>query len=176
MGAVHPLALTPVLALQSYYTSILSVSMPATIFLASASDQEYAKPLQKTLAEFGILTETFIVSAHKVPEKVLEYVQRLNARTDPTVVIAVVGLSNGLAGMLAGNCIHPVITCPVLQDQADYLTNIHSSLQLPSDVPALTILNPKNAALAAVKILASTDASLRQKVEEHIARVKAGYT
>lgn len=150
--------------------------MPVTVFLASASDQEYAKPLFDTLNTFGILTETLIASAHKVPEKVLEYVQRLNARTDPTVVIAVVGLSNGLAGMLAGSSVHPVITCPVMKDNVDYLTNIHSSLQLPSDVPALTILNPKNAALAAVKILAGTDRLLRQKVEEHIARVKAGYT
>ncbi len=150
--------------------------MLVAVFLASASDAGFAQPITESLAAFGVPTETVIASAHKAPEKVLEYLQRLNARTDPTVVIAVVGLSNGLAGMLAGSCVHPVITCPVIQDQADYLTNIHSSLQLPSDVPALTILNPKNAALAAVNILASTDASLRQKVRERIALVKARYT
>lgn len=148
----------------------------AVLFLASASDTGFAQPIAESLAAFGIPTETVIASAHKAPERVLEHLQRFNARTDPTVVIAVAGLSNGLAGMIAGSCIHPVIACPAFKDRADYLTNIHSSLQLPSDVPALTILHPTNAALAAVKILASSDASLRRKVEEHIARMKAGYT
>ena len=150
--------------------------MLVAVILASASDRAFAQPLFDTLGTFGVMTETVVASAHKVPENVLAQVERLNARTDPTVVIAVVGMSNGLAGMLAGSCVHPVITCPALQDRTDYLTNIHSSLQLPSDVPAMTILHPKNAALAAVKILAASDVPLRRRVEEHIARVKAGYT
>lgn len=150
--------------------------MLVAVFLASASDAGFAQPIAESLAAFGVPTETVVASAHKAPERVLEHLQRFNTRTDPTVVIAVAGLSNGLAGMLAGSCVHPVITCPAVKDRTDYLTNIHSSLQLPSDVPALTILHPANAALAAVKILAASDVSLRHRVEEHIARVKAGYT
>lgn len=151
-------------------------SVLAVLFLASASDTGFAQQIAEGLAAFGVPLETVIASAHKAPERVLEHLKRFNARTDPTVVIAVVGLSNGLGGMLAGSCVHPVITCPAFQDRADYLTNIHSSLQLPGDVPALTILHPANAALAAVKILAASDTSLRRKVEEHIALVKAAYT
>lgn len=150
--------------------------MLVVVFLASASDAGFAQPIAESIAAFGVPTETVIASAHKTPELVMEHLRRFNARTDPTVVIAVVGLSNGLAGMLAGSCVHPVITCPAVKDRTDYLTNIHSSLQLPSDVPAMTILHPKNAALAAVKILAASDAPLRRNIEAHIARVKAGYT
>jgi len=149
--------------------------MHVTLFLASKADQEFAKPIQETLSEFGVEVETVIASAHKVPEKVLGVVEKLNARTDPTVVITCVGRSNGLSGVVAGSCVHPVIACPVFKDKNDYLVNIHSTLQMPSDVPVLTVLDPVNAALAALRILGETDASLRRKLADRITTIKAGY-
>jgi phosphoribosylaminoimidazole carboxylase PurE protein len=111
-----------------------------------------------------------------VPEKVAEVIEKLNADAKPTVVIAVVGMSNGLAGVLAGGCVHPVIACPPFKDLADYQVNVHSSLQMPSDVPVMTVLNPKNAALAALRILAEGDADLKKKLLARIAKIKSEYT
>ncbi|MGH7194711.1 MAG: AIR carboxylase family protein, partial [Candidatus Saccharimonadales bacterium] len=63
-----------------------------------------------------------------------------------------------LGGMLAANLRWPVISCPPFKDHSDYLANIHSSLQMPSGTPNLTILDPGNAALAAANILQTIEA------------------
>lgn len=149
--------------------------MPVTLFLASESDKEHGEKVLAVLKEFGVEVETVVASAHKVPEKVYAKVEELNQRPEPTVLITCVGMSNGLSGVVAGSSVHPVIACPVFKDKEDYLINIHSTLQMPSDVPVLTVLDPKNAALAAVRILAASDAALRMKVAERIERVKSRY-
>ena len=149
--------------------------MPVTLFLASKSDKEHGENILSVLKDFAIEVETIVASAHKVPEKVHEKVEELNKRTEPTVIITCVGLSNGLSGAVAGSSVHPVIACPVFKDKEDYIVNIHSTLQMPSEVPVLTVLSPKNAALAAVRILAESDAGLRKKVEERIKGVKGKY-
>lgn len=149
--------------------------MPVTLFLASESDKEHGEKVLAVLKEFGVEVETVIASAHKVPEKVYAKVEELNAKSEPTVIITCVGMSNGLSGVVAGSSVHPVIACPVYKDKDDYAVNIHSTLQMPSDVPVLTVLDPKNAALAAVRILATSDAALRKKVAEGIQKVKSKY-
>jgi len=149
--------------------------MKVILFLASESDKEHGNAILEVLKEFGVPNETVIGSAHKVPEKVYAKIEELNSLKELTVIITCVGMSNGIGGVLAGSSVHPVIVCPIFKDQADYLVNIHSSLQMPSDVPAMTVLNPKNAALAAVKILAGGDEGLRKKIEERIKKVKAKY-
>ena len=149
--------------------------MKVTLFLASKSDGEHAEKILTLLKEFDVETETFIASAHKVPEKVITKVEELNAQTDPIVIITCVGLSNGLSGVVAGSSVHPVIACPVFEDQNDYQINIHSTLQMPSEVPVMAVLHPKNAALAAIKILSESDTALRKKVQERIKDVKSKY-
>ncbi len=149
--------------------------MLVILFLASTSDADFVKPMEDILKEFGVPTKTVMASAHKVPDKVVKLVEEINAMKEPTVVITVVGMSNGLGGVVAGTCIHPVINCPPHKDLNEYHTDIHSSLRMPSDVPALTVLHPKNAALAAVRILAESDAGLRKKIEERLAKIRAGY-
>jgi len=129
------------------------------LFLASKADADFVKPMEDIFKEFGVGTKTVMASAHKVPDKVVEMVREINAMTEPTVVITVVGMSNGLGGVVAGTCIHPVINCPPHKDLTEYHTVIH----------------PKNAALAAVRILAESDAGLRKKIEERMAKIRAGY-
>lgn len=149
--------------------------MPVILFLASESDKEHGSKILAVLQELGVKAETFIASAHKVPEKVLAKVEELNRHAEPTVIITCVGMSNGLSGVVAGSSVHPVIACPVFKDKHDYLVNIHSTLQMPSEVPVMTILDPKNAALAAVRILATSDPELRKKIEERMKTVKSKY-
>jgi 5-(carboxyamino)imidazole ribonucleotide mutase len=149
--------------------------MHVALFLASKADEEFAKPITDTLKEFDIPLKIFTLSAHKVPEKVFQAVTELNADKSPMVIITCVGMSNGLSGVVAGSSVHPVIACPVFKDKNDYLVNIHSTLQMPSDVPVMTVLDPKNAALSAVKILAEGNTELRQKIAERIEKVKGKY-
>lgn len=149
--------------------------MLVTLLLGSKTDIDFAKKITSFLDEFGVPSEILVASAHKVPEKVVAIIEKLNQATEPTVVIAVVGMSNGLAGVAAGSCVHPVITCPPFKGLDEYLVDLHSSLRMPSDVPVMTVLHPKNAALAAIRILAEADKELRKKVAERIKEVKGGY-
>jgi len=149
--------------------------MKVTLLLGSTSDTEFAQKIADTLKEFAIPSEIVVASAHKVPEKVIELVQKLNADPQPQVIITVVGMSNGLGGVVAGSSVHPVITCPPAQSLEEYQVDLHSSLRMPSDVPVMTVLHPKNAALAAVRILAEGDPALKKKVAERIEKIKAGY-
>ncbi|MBI2639256.1 AIR carboxylase family protein [Candidatus Peregrinibacteria bacterium] len=144
------------------------------ILLGSESDREHAKKITDELDKFGIPHEVRVISAHKVPELCVEYIKETNKKED-VVYITCAGRSNGLSGVISGSAVHPVIACPPFSDKADYLANIHSSVLMPSDTPAMTVVDPKNAALAAVKILALKDKNLQKKVEERIEKVKKGF-
>ena len=62
-------------------------------------------------------------------------------------------MSNALSGVVSANTQYPVIACPPFRDNVDMMINIHSSLQMPSNIPVLTILNPENCALAVKNII-----------------------
>ncbi len=149
--------------------------MHVAFLLGSKVDTEYAQKMADMLKEYDVPSEIIVASAHKVPERVVEEVKKLNERKDPTVVITVVGMSNGLGGVVAGSCVHPVINCPPYKDLTEYLVDIHSNLRMPSDVPVMTVLNPKNAALCALRILGESDAGLKQKLMKRIEKVKSEY-
>ena len=149
--------------------------MYTPILLGSKSDTEHAQKIADILNEYGVRTEIIVASAHKVPEKVVKVIEEINASSEPTVVMTVVGMSNGLGGVVAGSCVHPLINCPPFKDHDDYMVNIHSSLQMPSDVPVMTVLNYKNAALSALRIFAQSDAGLKKKLMERIEKLKAEY-
>lgn len=144
------------------------------ILLGSESDRDHAKKITDELDTFGVPHEVRVISAHKVPEMCVEYIKETNKKKH-VVYITCAGRSNGLSGVISGSAVHPVIACPPFSDKADYLANIHSSVQMPGDTPAMTVIDPKNAALAAVKILAIADPKLHEKVEERIRKVKDSF-
>jgi len=149
--------------------------MIVPILLGSESDRDFAKTIQGHLTEWGIKHETIVASAHKVPEKVIEVVQRFNKLTQPVCYVTIAGRSNGLSGVVAANSVHPVVACPPFKDKDDMSVNINSTLMMPSDTPVLTVLDPQNAAMAVIRILANCDADLKAKVEKHIQSVKASF-
>ena len=149
--------------------------MKVTFLLGSTSDQGFADKIADVLKGFDIPSETVVASAHKVPEMVVEVMDKLNADPQPQVVITVVGMSNGLAGVAAASLVHPVINCPPYENLEEYMVDIHSNIRYPSEVPSMTVLSPKNAAIAAAKILGECDESIKQKVSERIKAVKAKY-
>jgi fusion protein PurCD len=123
------------------------------IVMGSESDRDFAEQITADLKAANVPVRELVASAHKSPDKVLSLVRQLNESAEPVVYITIAGRSNALSGVVAAQSVHPVIACPPFKDKADYLVNIHSSLQMPSSVPVLTVLEPKNAALAAMRIL-----------------------
>ena len=101
---------------------------------------------------YGIDWEQHAASAHKEPLKVLDI---LNANRDKenVVYVTIAGRSNALSGFVAANSEFPTLGCPPFSDKADMLVNIHSTLQMPSNTPVLTVIDPGNCALAAKRIL-----------------------
>lgn len=149
--------------------------MLVQFLLGSESDKPHAEKITKILDEWNVQHDLKVASAHKVPEKVLDIVTNLNASTEPVVYITIAGRSNGLSGVTAASAIHPVIACPPFADKDDMTVNINSSLMMPSDTPVLTVVDPQNAAMAAIRILALNDNDLTEKVKEHIKSIKSKF-
>ena len=125
--------------------------MRVIIIMGSTSDEPHAKKITDSLDNFGIEWEQHAASAHKQPLKVLEI---LDANKDgrDIVYITIAGRSNALSGFVAANSEFPTLGCPPFSDKADMLVNIHSTLQMPSNTPVLTVIDPGNCALAVKRI------------------------
>lgn len=125
--------------------------MKAVIIMGSTSDEHHAKKITDKLDEYGIAWEQHAASAHKQPLKVLDI---LNANQDKkdVVYVTIAGRSNALSGFVAANSEFPTIGCPPFSDKSDMLVNIHSTLQMPSNTPVLTVIDPGNCALAVKRI------------------------
>ena len=125
--------------------------MKAVIIMGSTSDEPHAKKITDKLDEYGITWEQYAASAHKEPLKVLEILDT-NKDGNDIVYITIAGRSNALSGFVAANSEFPTLGCPPFSDKADMLVNVHSTLQMPSNTPVLTILDPGNCALAVKRI------------------------
>ena len=126
--------------------------MKTILIMGSTSDEPHAKKITDKLDEYGITWEQHAASAHKNPLKVLEILEN-NIDGKDIVYITIAGRSNALSGFVAANCEFPTLGCPPFSDKTDMLVNIHSTLQMPSNTPVLTILDPGNCALAVKRIL-----------------------
>ncbi|HWP66949.1 MAG TPA: AIR carboxylase family protein [Candidatus Limnocylindria bacterium] len=126
--------------------------MKAVLILGAEADAAWAKQITDRLTALGVPWEQHVASAHRTPRKVLEIIDRY-AGERRVVYVTIAGRSNALSGFVAGNTTAPVLACPPFQDQLDMLVNVHSTLQMPSQVPVLTVLDPGNCADAVKRIL-----------------------
>jgi len=143
--------------------------------MGSESDKEFVKKIIEGLDKIDLPYKEHVASAHKTPKLVLEIIEEYNKSEEPVCFITVAGRSNGLSGVTAASSIHPVIACPPHKDKSDYLINIHSTLQMPSQTPVMTVIDPKNVALAVAKILGLTDKELQNKIGEDISEMKKSF-
>ena len=125
--------------------------MKVIIIMGSTSDEPHAKKITDKLDEYNINWEQHAASAHKEPEKVLEILDS-NSSEKNILYLTIAGRSNALSGFVAANSSFPTLACPPFSDKTDMLVNIHSTLQMPSNTPVLTILDPGNCALAIKRI------------------------
>ncbi|MAI87994.1 MAG: 5-(carboxyamino)imidazole ribonucleotide mutase [Candidatus Marinimicrobia bacterium] len=125
--------------------------MKVVIIMGSSSDENHASKITKHLDEFKIPWSQHVASAHKQPLKVLEILNN-NQNEEKLIYITIAGRSNALSGFVAANSNHPTLGCPPFSDKADMLVNIHSTLQMPSNTPVMTVIDPQNCALAVKRI------------------------
>ena len=142
------------------------------IVMGSKADLEHANKMKAVIEANGIFADLRVASAHKNGEDLPALVAEYDAAVEPGAIIAVAGLSNGLGGALAANSALPVISCPPFKDGADLLINLNSSLMMPSQVPATTVVRPQEAALAALRALNLP--RLKDRFRAEIADLKAG--
>lgn len=137
--------------------------MNVIILSGSPSDAEWVDKIAGVLEKLEVPTVRRIGSAHRVPEHVLALLRQYDENENPTVFITVAGMSDALSGLTDANVKSPVIACPPRSDAFAGL-DVLSSLRTPPGVAPIVALEPANAALAAAKILALGDASLRERV------------
>lgn len=137
----------------------------AGVVLGSASDLDKVKPVFDTLEQFGVPYEVAIISAHRTPNLVREYADSATER-QIKVIIAAAGLAAALPGALAAVVDIPVIGLPLGGGSVNGVDALLSVTNMPSGVPvaAVGIDSAKNAALLAVRILATRDGDLRRRL------------
>ncbi|KRA31448.1 MULTISPECIES: 5-(carboxyamino)imidazole ribonucleotide mutase [unclassified Nocardioides] len=144
------------------------------IVMGSDSDWPVMQAAGEALAEFDIAYEADVVSAHRMPEEMLQYGKDAAGR-GLSVIIAGAGGAAHLPGMLASVTPLPVIGVPVPLKYLDGMDSLLSIVQMPAGVPVATVAvgGARNAGLLAVRILAATDSSLQQKMTDFQAELKA---
>ena len=139
------------------------------IIMGSKSDYPVMKEAEDILKEFNIDYEIEIVSAHRTPEKMMDYSKNAHKR-GINVIIAGAGGAAHLPGMVASNSPLPVIGVPVKsRNSIDGWDSILSILQMPGGVPVATVAldGAKNAGILAVEIIGSSDSKILDKIIDY---------
>jgi phosphoribosylaminoimidazole carboxylase PurE protein len=122
-----------------------------------------------TLKEFGVEFELTIVSAHRTPDRMMQYA-RSAAERGLQVIIAGAGGAAHLPGMVASMTTLPVIGVPVNITAYQGQDSVLSILQMPKGIPVATVAidNSANAALLALRMLGATDSAIQEKLAAHL--------
>ena len=146
--------------------------MKVAIFFGSKSDTEIMRAAANCLTEFGIEYKAFVLSAHRVPEKLEETLRECEAQ-GCEVVIAGAGLAAHLPGVIASQTTMPVIGVPC-KGAIEGLDALFSIVQMPKSIPVATvgINNAYNAGMLAVQMLAVGDKELKAKLVEYRKEMK----
>lgn len=145
------------------------------IIMGSLSDQETMNKAEEILNELGISYEVKVLSAHRTPDLLLEYIQQIEKRGFK-IIIAGAGGAAHLPGVIASRTILPVIGVPIETKILGGLDSLLSIVQMPSGVPVATmgIGNAKNAGLMAAHILALENSEIRKRLEDYRKKMVEG--
>jgi 5-(carboxyamino)imidazole ribonucleotide mutase len=137
--------------------------------MGSKSDWETMRLAAHTLTEFDIPHETHILSAHRTPERMTQFAETAESR-GLEVIIAGAGGAAHLPGMTAAYTSLPVLGVPIESRTLKGMDSLLSIVQMPGGVPVGTLAigaaGAKNAALLAIRILATTRPELRRKLND----------
>ena len=140
---------------------MVSIAMP------NEKDLEVMEETIVTLQSFGILYEVTIISAHRSPEQMFEYIKNATDRGIEVIIATASGAAH-LPGMIAALTSLPVIAVPLKSPFLDGLDSVLSMLQMPNGVPVATVSvnGAKNAAILACQIIALHDDDARHEMEK----------
>ncbi|GAA1988001.1 5-(carboxyamino)imidazole ribonucleotide mutase [Amycolatopsis minnesotensis] len=135
------------------------------LIMGSDSDWPVLEAAAKALDEFEVPYEVGVYSAHRTPQRMLDYATSA-AERGLSVIIAGAGGAAHLPGMVASATVLPVIGVPVPLKYLDGMDSLLSIVQMPAGVPVATVSvgGARNAGLLAVRILAAADESLRTEM------------
>lgn len=140
------------------------------LIMGSASDWETLQHTAQTLEELGIAHEVRVVSAHRTPDLLFEYVTSAETR-GLEVIIAGAGGAAHLPGMAAAKTALPVLGVPVQSKALNGMDSLLSIVQMPAGVPVGTLAIGRagaiNAALLAGSILGTKYPEIRAAVEQY---------
>lgn len=137
------------------------------IIIGSDSDLPIIEKAIDILKDFSIPFEVHIYSAHRTPEKAIEFSKNAE-KNGFGVIIAAAGMAAHLAGVIAANTILPVIGIPCKSQNLEGIDALLSTVQMPSGIPVATVAinGGVNAALLSIEILAVNDKELSKNLKE----------
>jgi 5-(carboxyamino)imidazole ribonucleotide mutase len=135
--------------------------------MGSESDRHVMKRAEEALSDFGIESETNVISAHRKPEALVAYIKDAETRGVKAFICGA-GLAAHLPGVTAAHTARPVIGVPIESGALRGMDALLAIVQMPPRVPVATVAinGAQNAGLLAVQILSTADASLAAKFEE----------
>jgi 5-(carboxyamino)imidazole ribonucleotide mutase len=138
------------------------------IIMGSDSDLPTMQGAIAVCEDFGVAVEVAIVSAHRTPERMVEYAKSAHER-GIKVIIAGAGGAAHLPGMVASLTPLPVIGVPVPSRHLQGVDSLYSIVQMPAGIPVATVAigNATNAGLLAVQIIATQKIELLKKVQNY---------
>lgn len=144
------------------------------IIMGSDSDLPTMQAAIAACEEFEVAHEVAIVSAHRTPDRMVDYAKTAHQR-GLKVIIAGAGGAAHLPGMVAALTPLPVIGVPVASRALSGVDSLYSIVQMPRGIPVATVAigNAQNAGLLAVQMLASHRPALLEAVQEYRTRLKA---
>ena len=136
--------------------------------MGSDSDWSVMSDAAQALKDFGIEYEVEVLSAHRTPERMIEWGNTASSR-GIKVIIAGAGGAAHLPGMLASVTTLPVVGVPVPLGKLDGMDSLLSIVQMPAGIPVATvsISGAKNAGILAARILSTSDKKLEQKLVDY---------
>jgi 5-(carboxyamino)imidazole ribonucleotide mutase len=137
------------------------------ILMGSQSDWEVMQAAELTLEELGIPSDARVISAHRTPKRLTDYLADAEER-GIEVVIAGAGMAAHLAGVVAAHTLLPVLGVPLAGSALQGLDALLATVQMPGGIPVATFAigkaGAKNAALMAAAILARGDPAVRERL------------
>ncbi|MBH0053552.1 MULTISPECIES: 5-(carboxyamino)imidazole ribonucleotide mutase [unclassified Salinibacterium] len=145
-----------------------------SIVMGSDSDWSVMKGAADIVAEFDVSYEVEVVSAHRTPERMIEFGRQAASR-GVRVIIAGAGGAAHLPGMVASVTTLPVVGVPVPLAKLDGLDSLLSIVQMPAGIPVATVSigGATNAGLLALRIIGATDAAVATKLEDYARGLEA---
>lgn len=135
------------------------------IIMGSDSDLKIMQDAAKVMEEFGIPYDLDIISAHRTPQRAMEFAANAH-KNGLKVIIAAAGLAAHLAGSIAAHTSLPVIGVPIAGGSLNGVDSLYSTVMMPPGIPVATVAinGAKNAGLLAIQILALNNPELQDKI------------